>query len=103
MFFRAPEVDTRMWPEEWINGQALPSHVHSFWNRLVESALTAAARRIANSVRLSDGSRVVGRLGRPVIPQVNEYVHRQAWEVLRQKSGLTTILRLPIGPLEGHP
>ena len=104
MIFRAPDTSPeRAWPEEWLNGPALPAHVHSHWTHLIEAMLRAAARRTANSLRLPDGRRVMGRLGRPVISQVNEWVRGQVWEVFRKKQGLTTILRVPVGPLDGHP
>ena len=104
MIFRAPDTSPeRAWPEEWLNGPALPAHVHSHWTHLIEAMLRAAARRTANSLRLPDGRRVMGRLGRPVISQVNEWVRGQVWEMFRKKQGLMTILRVPVGPLEGHP
>ena len=85
MIFRTPDTSPeRVWPEEWLKGPPLPAHVSGLWIRLVEAVLRAAARRTANSLRLSYGSRVLCRLGQPVIPQVNAHARGQVWAVLRR-------------------
>ena len=119
MIFRTPDTSPeRVWPEEWLKGPSLPAHVSGLWIRFVEAVLRAAARRTANSLRHSDGRRVLGRLGRPVLPQVNAHARGQVWAVLRRAKltlrereilefdadqildqRLWTILREPVGPL----
>ena len=118
MIFRTPDTSPeRVWPEEW-SWPSLPAHANGLWTQLVEAVLWAAARRTANSLRLSDGRRVLGRLGRPVLPQVNAHARGQVWAFLRRAKltlrereileldadqlldqRLWTILRVPFGPL----
>ena len=119
MMFRAPDTSPeRVWPEEWFKGPSLPAHVSGLWTRLVEAVLWAAARRTANIWRLSDGRRVPGRLGQPVVLQANAHARGHAWAVLRRATltkrereildfdadqiwnqRLWTILREPVGPM----